>query len=311
MAHGLRTLRTALLLRGLGLLGTRRRRILGWRALAGTGMRDVTFARDGLVWTTSLDDEPVGLGLFADGHYQGHEIAALQAWMARAGVLAASRDVVVDVGAHIGSTCIPMVRATGCRALAIEPVAESFRRLTANVTANGLDGSILLARAAVQRVPGRITMRVVDGASGSSFVGRGGAVRRAAGDEPVLEEVDASPLTAIVEAAGLRAEEIALVWADVQGCEAEVIASGARLWAMGVPLWAEIEPTSLARQESLATFVELAGAHFDRFIAARDLVRLGAAARPSPIGDLRALISGITPEQLNTDALFLPPQLED
>ena len=304
----LRSARTALLLRVLDLLGARRRRIVGWRALVGVGVGDVTFESDGLTWTASPDDGPVGFDLFVDGAFHGAEIAALCSWMAHNRVLSATRDVVVDVGANIGSTCIPLARATGCRVLAIEPVAQSFRRLTTNVAQNDLGERIRLARAAVRRESGRVTMCLVPGASGSSFVCRTESGRRAP-EEERLEEVDARPLGDLLAAAGFRPDEIALVWADVQGSEAEVIASGAALWARGVPLWAEVEPCSLEQQGGVAEFVRLAGEHFDRFVEARDLVRHGAAARPSPIASLTKLIASIGPE-MNRDALFLPPRRE-
>ena len=305
MSDLLRSARTTLLLRALELLGPRRRRVLGWRALAGTGVGDVTFESHGLSWTASPDDGPVGLALLVDGAYHRDELAALYAWMAHSDVLSATRDVVVDVGAHIGSTCIPIARATGCRVLAIEPVAASFRRLTANVAQNGLAERIRLARAAVRRQSGRATMCLVPASSGSSFV-CGTESGHHPPEDARLEQVDARPLVELLEAAGFRPEEVALVWADVQGCEAEVIASGAALWARGVPLWAEIEPCSLEEQGGVAAFVRLAGEHFDRFIEARDLVRHGAAARPSPIAALTTLIDSIGAE-LNRDALFLPP----
>jgi FkbM family methyltransferase len=189
--------------------------------------------------------------------------------------------------------------------LAIEPVAASFRRLTANVAQNALAERIRLAHAAVRRQGGRVTMSLVPGASGSSFVS-GTEPGRRAPDALQVEEVDARPLGDLLAAAGFRPEEVALVWADVQGCEAEVIASGTALWARGVPLWAEIEPRSLRQQGGVAEFVRRAGEHFDRFIEAQDLVRHGAAARPVPIAALTALIESIGPE-LNRDALFLPP----
>ena len=311
MPHRLRTLRTSLLLRALELLGPRRRRILGWRALVGAGVRDVTFEHDGLVWTVSPEDGPAAFGLFSDGAYHGAEMRALVDWMNRTGVLSATRDVIVDAGAHVGSTCIPLVRATGGRALAIEPVAESFRRLEANVAANGLADRIARVRAAVVREAGRATMCAESRESGSSFVRReqGDAGGGGADDRPPREEVDGRPLGAILASVGIRPEEVALVWADVQGCEADVIESGAALWALGVPLWAEIEPSSLARQGSLGRFASLAAEHFDRLIESRELVRKGAAADPAPIAALSDLMGRISPYEMNTDVLFLPPSL--
>lgn len=309
MLNLLRTLRTTLVLRAIELLGARRRRIVGWRALVGAGVRDVTFVRDGLVWTVSPEDGPVAFGLFTDGAYHGAEMRALVDWMVQSGVLSASRDVIVDAGAHVGSTCIPLVRATGGRALAIEPVAESFRRLEANVVANGLAERITRVRAAVMRDAGRAAMCVEARQLGASFVRREGsdATRPDADDRSPLETVDGRPLGALLASAGMRPEEVALVWADVQGCEADVMESGAELWALGVPLWAEIEPHSLALQGSLGRFAALAAEHFDRFIESRHLLRDGSAARPVPIATLARVVARIGTGEMNTDVLFLPP----
>lgn len=302
MRHLLRTLRTTLVLRAIELLGSRRRRVVGWRALAGADVQDVTFARDGLVWTLSPDDGPVAFGLFTDGAWHGDEMRALVDWMVKQNVVAPPRDVIVDAGAHVGSSCIPLVRMTGGRALAIEPVARSFRRLEANVLANGLADRIERVHAAVAREPGRVRMCAENLPSGGEFV------RRVDGDASTgdPDAVDARPLGALIAAAGVRPDEIALVWADVQGSEADVIESGAALWALGVPLWAEVEPHSLARQGSLERFAALAATHFDRFIEAGDLVRDGGA-RAAAIGELPALIRRIGPREITTDVLLLPP----
>jgi FkbM family methyltransferase len=298
------------LLWALETIGVRRRRIVAWRAMAGSGVCDVTFERDGMVWTTSPDDESIGFPLFTDGGHHMQEVGALLAWMLRCGMLSESRNVVVDVGANIGSTCIPIVRAAGCRALAIEPAAENFRRLMMNVAANGLADRILLAPKAVLRTPGTVKMCLTERASGGNFVWRDGVEDMAQVDVAGVEDVEADALTSIIASVGLCDEQIALVWADVQGCEADVVESAAHLWELGVPLWAEVEPHSLARQGSLARFADVTGAHFDRFIDTRNLIRFGEAACPVPIAELKSLIAGITPEQVNTDVLFLPPRFD-
>jgi FkbM family methyltransferase len=194
-----------------------------------------------------------------------------------------------------------MVHAAGCRALAIEPVAANFLWLRRNVESNAFTDSILLARKAIATQPGRLRMRLTE-TSGGHFIAR------ADGPGPVerCEDVEADTLSGILAAAGLDAGEIALVWADVQGCELAVIESGSDLWARGVPLWAEVEPLSLRRQGALDIFPAAVAAHFDRFIDARDLINIGAAAVPRPIAEFPRLVAGITPEQINTDVLLLP-----
>lgn len=307
MSAHLTRLRRNLLQMAIGRLSIRRRRLLAWRSMAEADVRSVTFDRDGITWTVSNFDH-IGLDLFADGGYQQREVQALLEWMRRSHILSESKDVIVDIGANIGSTSIPIARAARCRVLAIEPVAENFSTLEMNVRSNGLEDQILLVRKAVQTAPGRVKMCLTPAASGGHFVLRDGFTDIAAAGVEDFADVDGETLTAIVSSARLALDEVALVWADVQGSEAAVIESGAKLWEIGVPLWAEVEPRSLLRQGSLETFATLAKVHFDRFIDARDLLRHGEKAEPVPISNLATSIEALTPEQVNTDVLFLPPR---
>ncbi len=105
-----------------------------------------------------------------NGGYQSKQVQALLAWMLRSGALAGSRDVLIDAGANIGTTCIPIVRETGCRALAIEPVADNFLNLKKNVDSNALAERIFLANKAVSRTQERVRMRLATGNAGGHFV---------------------------------------------------------------------------------------------------------------------------------------------
>jgi FkbM family methyltransferase len=259
-----------------------------------------------LIWNIRVAPyDDISWLLFVEGGFQVAEIQALLRWAQHSGVFSGSRNVLIDAGANLGTTCMPMVRAAGCRALAIEPVAANFSWLRQNVESNGLTDKILLANKAIALQPGRLRM-CLTGTSGGHFIaGADGAALR-----PDLvercEDVEADTLSGIVAAAGLDAGEIALVWADVQGCELAVIESGSEFWARGIPLWAEIEPHSLRRQGTFDIFAAAVAAHFDRFIEAPELIRLGAAAVPRPIAGFADLVAGITPEQINTDVLLLP-----
>jgi FkbM family methyltransferase len=282
-------------------LGTRRQRIMAWELMAKTGVHPVRFTRHGLTWNIQLlpyDD--IAWYLFVDGGFQDTQIQAVLAWAQHFGVFSGSRNVLIDVGANIGTTCIPIVHSTGCRALAIEPVAANFFWLRQNVESNAFTDKILLANNAIALRPGKLRMCLTP-TSGGHFV--------ADGENTVehYEDVDADTLFGVVAAAGLDAGEIALVWSDVQGSELAVIESGGDLWARGVPLWAEVEPHSLRRQGTFDIFAAAVAAHFDRFIDARDLINIGPTAVPRPIEEFASLVAGITPEQINTDVLLLPP----
>jgi FkbM family methyltransferase len=271
-------------------------------------IRSVTFERQGFTWTVG-DFGRIACDLFIDGSYHSAEIAALSQWMRRNGVMQESRDVFVDAGANIGTTCLPMVRETGGRALAIEPIRGNFWLLAKNVESNGLSDRIVLARKAISRTPGSMRMCLTLD-SGGNFTYREGLAEPRAHAIVGHEEVTGDTLTGIVAGAGFRLDEIALVWADVQGCELEVVESGRPLWERGVPLWAEVEPSSLRLQGAMDLFVPAVAAHFDRFITAYDLKEFGERAALRPVGDLSQVIEGIKPEQLNADLLFLPPAFQ-
>lgn len=301
----LRDLRRRLLLSVLHRMSDRRRRITAWRLLLELDVQSIAFRRDGLIWNLRPDLD-IGLLMFVDGGFQASQMQALLGWMRRAGVFSGSRDVFVDAGANIGTTCIPIVRETGCRALAIEPVEENFRYLARNVEANGMNGRIRLAKQAIARKPGTVKMCLTAGSHGGNFVAREGLTEIPEHVISGYEEIGADALTSIIESAGYGMDEIAMVWADVQGCEMEVVESGSRLWAQGVPLWAEVEPHSLRRQEAYDVLPDALAAHFGSFIDSRDLRQHGERAAPRPIGEFAGLMQQITPEESNTDVLLLP-----
>ncbi len=123
-------------------------------------------------------------------------------------------------------------------------------------------------------------------------------------------EVPLEPLEAVLRERRIHSCEVAFVWSDTQGCEAEVIASGTTLWETGVPLYAEFWPYGLEQQGGAQQFVELAEGSFRSFIEAGELV----AGRPvrRPLSVLRGLLAGSwwrTREEWHTDLLVLsePP----
>jgi FkbM family methyltransferase len=60
-----------------------------------------------------------------------------------------SGDVVLDLGAHIGSFGILASHSRGCRVIAFEPDRESMRLCRANALLNGLEGRLEFVEAAV------------------------------------------------------------------------------------------------------------------------------------------------------------------
>ena len=212
-------------------LSSAERRALALRLLE-VEAEEITFRRDGIRWTAFPWDHRISGPLFVSGGFQAREVRAVLARMTREGRLAAPRDAIIDVGANIGTSTVPFARETGCRVLAIEPVPDVFEVLRRNVADNGLEPQVTCVQAAISTDGrDRVRMALPAGNSGGGEVERPGRPPTFAWRDPVRSTVDvpASGLAELLDAHGIAAERVAFVWSDTQGCEAEVMESGARL----------------------------------------------------------------------------------
>ena len=120
-------------------------------------------------------------------------------------------------------------------------------------------------------------------------------------------DVRAVGLADVLEAQGIAPEQVAFVWSDTQGCEADVIASGRPLWAAGVPLFAELDPLTWNGPEGAEAIRETAARHFTRFLGAETLLA-DAAAEPRSIAEFGPFCTALGSQ--GTDVLLLPAGLE-
>lgn len=147
---------------------------------------------------------------------------------------------VLEVGANIGTTTIPLITVLGAaRVHAFEPVSRNFAMLEENVALNGLAGCVSLHRAAVSDHVGSVALTISDRFWGSSRVDNDAGADASA---PCVT-IDSLIADGTIEPSGL-----ALVWVDVEGHEAAVLA-GARSLPASVPLVLEHDP---AQQADLA-----------------------------------------------------------
>ena len=136
---------------------------------------EIVFHRGGCIWTGFVWDRIVTGNLFAHGSIQRAEIESVLAWMKRHRRLAPPRDVIVDVGANIGTSAIPFAKGTDCQVVAIEPVPELHAMLCRNIAANGLGGRVHpVAAAIVSGRAKRVRMALPSENSGAAEVVRAG-----------------------------------------------------------------------------------------------------------------------------------------
>lgn len=271
--------------------------------LIGEDVEEIVFRSDGVIWTGLPWDQMITGNLFAYGSFQRREIEAVLAWANRHRRLKPPRDVIVDVGANIGTSAIPFARHTQCQVLAIEPVPELHALLCRNIAANGLDRRIRpIAAAVVAGRAGQVRMALPRENSGAAEVVRAGRKASFAGKLAIRRRmtVRAQGLENLLAENGVEPERIAFVWADVQGCEADVIATAPALWAAGAPLFCEVDPLLWANGAGPKSFLTQAQRHFSRFIPA-DALRTKAISRP--IADLPAFCRSLGP--MGGDVLLL------
>jgi FkbM family methyltransferase len=130
--------------------------------------------------------------------------------------LVTAGDVVIDIGAHIGTLALPLA-AAGCEVLAIEASPANARLLRAGVARNGFR-RVRVIEAAADAMAGR-----------APFVPNGAWGQLAAWDHPYAVPVPAVRVDDLVDAAAY--ERVALVKLDCEGAELRAIEGMSRLLA--------------------------------------------------------------------------------
>lgn len=272
-----------------GRSGVFARRWLVWELLRGQAVA-LDFEREGFRWSVFTDDI-VGRDLFLRGEFQTAGLDGILSWCAKNVAGWAERSTLINVGANIGATCLPLAKHGRRKCIAVEPVPKTFGLLAHNVAQNGAAENIRCVQAAVASTAGTIEM-VAPKDSGHSEVktatGKQGFSAHYRGDECATVAVPAIPLNQLIANDNLRPEQIALVWSDTQGFEGEVIASGGALWKAGVPLWVEVWPEGLEAHGGVDRFLQLAGEHFRQFILDDDIT--DPLPKLRPIGELADII---------------------
>lgn len=242
-----------------------------------------TFRRGDVTWTCETGDA-LFAELFVYGSFAARDVDAFLGW---ATAWRPDAHTIIDVGANVGTTTIPAVRA-GFRVVAVEPVASTRRLLVRNLVDNNLAGMVHVSPHAVVDQP--------SGSDAAMLLTVGSGMSEVAGAEPptwgagnVLSRQECT--TVRLDQLAPHPQRVAAVWADTQGCEVDVVATGPNLWTAGVPLWTEVWPLGLERRPGgVARFVDLVAASFTHW---QDADRLAAGDPPVPVDSFPAWVAGL------------------
>ena len=280
-----------------------------WEVLHRAPERALTARTRHGVLSFSNKDRAIGRLLFTEHAFELDKIDRAVACGVAAGVLRERNEGwLLDVGANVGSVCIPLVhRGLVSQALAFEPEPNNYAHLVRSLALNGIDAGVIRPlNAAVSSTNGTATLELAFTNFGDHRI----RVETPTTSHPECREEDRAVITVpvhrlddVVAAEGIAREAVRLIWIDAQGHEGQVLEGAPALVGEGVPVVTEFWPYGLARAgEEGRRFGDIVRARFRAFY---DLAE--PAPRRRPVSEVGALFEQYpdTPGTAFTDLLLV------
>ena len=180
--------------------------------------------------------------------------------------------LVLDVGANIGTTTIPLITRYGASAVAaFEPDPFNFKLLRCNLILNDLEGLVTAKQVAISDQECDLRLELCGWNSGDSRIQAVNTQWEEMSESarPTVK-VHALPLDQAIDAS---AEDISLVWVDVQGHEAHVLAGAPSLLRLRAPWVIEYWPYALTRAGGLERLHRLIEDNFSGVVDIRNSLK--------------------------------------
>jgi FkbM family methyltransferase len=262
----------------------------------------------GLRYWVSTTDRFVGRETFLTGGFDDDAMERIMTALAlHSPSFGLEGRTILDIGANIGTTTIPLLRRFGARrAIVFEPEPSNLRLLALNCLDNGVLDRVAIHALALSDRDGEVTLALSPTNSGDHRVLVAG--ERAGGDldeeQRTTVGVPALRLDALVERGDVDLGALGLVWMDAQGHEGQILAGARSLLGGPTPIVTELWPYGLRRHGGLDQMCALLAEHYAA------VVEMGAPERPMapavvPTSDLDALVARYDGVSF-TDLLLLP-----
>lgn len=229
----------------------------------------------------------IGTKIFRKGHFERPNVERLLSVLRQRGLSIEGRAM-LELGANIGTQTVYFSLARAFRHIvAVEPDPRNYRLLQTNIAQNGLEDRVTPLQFAVGERHGEI-----DFFQHRNNHGKSSALRQSPSDIQIT--VPVRPVDEILAMANVAAEDIGLIWMDIEGYEPVACRSMSFLMARQVPLYMEFSPVFYGRQGT-EEFVNLLSRFYgDCMLFDED------GGRPVAIGDLVSI-------ERQADILLLPP----
>jgi FkbM family methyltransferase len=240
-------LRARVRLRGVAVLATK------------TGLREAlwrrqstpfVFVRSKERFVVRADDSVIGRELFVFGEFDFKKFALALDLLGKKQL-----GLLVDVGANVGSICIPaVVRGLADRAIAFEPEPINFVLLETNCKWNGVHHFIDLHQVALSDGNGSVTLNYPSPTNHGDV-----RISLDSHDGPTIQSRVFDDMDIAIDA------DSDLVWMDVQGHELSVLRGMPTVLAARVPLVLEFWPHELKKTGSVDMLLGMLDG-YERFI---------------------------------------------
>lgn len=223
-----------------------------WR-LHGALRQSATIPTAQGVFTVSCADDVIGRSLYCSGQHELDLSLRAMEFVQRRASRPSGSLAVLDIGAHVGVISVGMVRrGLVGSAIAIEADPRNFRMLQENVRQNGLESSFLCLPYAVAEQAGTVRFELSETNFGDHRVRTNAMVsdlpERYGESSRRVIEVTAESLDNLMTRVPERfAENLGIIWIDVQGFEGQVFMGGKSVFAKDIPVVAEIWPYGIRR----------------------------------------------------------------
>lgn len=198
----------------------------------------------------------IGRKVFRKGHFERDHVDRLLSVLRERG-LQRKGTVLLELGGNIGTQTIYFALSGAYRRIVtVEPDPRNFRLLSTNLAQNGLEDRVTAVNCAAGDRHGELDFFL-----NRNNHGKSSALRQGGGDERI--SVPVRPVPEILAETATDANDIGLIWMDIEGYEPVACRSMQSLMERKVPLYMEFTPAFYGREQSIDFIGYLGGFYRD------------------------------------------------
>jgi FkbM family methyltransferase len=224
--------------------------------VAAIGLRILTITADcGDHRMSFSPHDYIGRKIFRKGHFERDHVDRLLEILKSRNLLR-ENSVLLELGGNIGTQTVYFALSRAYRQIvSVEPDPRNFALLEANIAQNDLQAVITPVNCAAGEDAGEIDFFMHRNNHGKSS-----ALRQSPTDTKI--SVPVRPVATILAEAGIAAEDIGLVWMDIEGYEPVACRSMQMLMARRVPFYTEFTPAFYGQAQA-RDFVAMLAGHYE------------------------------------------------